>query len=84
VVVGVVGVGPGGTVTVGDEDAEVEWPWRGVEMRRTAEKSGPGKCGVDLEDSGSRPRDRAITVDLSLNAQSDRSPPYDSFPLLPI
>jgi hypothetical protein len=26
----VVGVGPGGTVVVGDEDAEVERPWRGV------------------------------------------------------
>jgi hypothetical protein len=29
-VVGVVGVGPGGVVAVGDEDAEVERPWRGV------------------------------------------------------
>jgi hypothetical protein len=29
-VVGVVGVGPGGAVTVNDEDAEVERPWRGV------------------------------------------------------
>jgi len=29
-VVGVVGVGPGGAVVVGDKDAEVEWPWRGV------------------------------------------------------
>jgi hypothetical protein len=53
-------------------------------MWQTAGKSGPGKCGMDIGDSGSGLRDRAVTVDLSLNAQSDRSHPYDSFPLLPI
>jgi hypothetical protein len=51
------------------------WELGSVEMRRTARKSGPGKSGMDPGVGGSGSRDRVVTVDLSLNAQSDRSPP---------
>jgi hypothetical protein len=76
----IVGVGPGGTVAVGDEHVEVERPWRDVGVGERGDAADgreewAGKCGMDPGVGGSRSRDRVVTVYLSLNAQSDRSPP---------
>jgi len=66
---------PSVTNTQRSNDLGGVWELGSVEMRRTARKSGPGKSGMDPGVGGSGSRDRVVTVDLSLNAQSDRSPP---------